>query len=132
MKYSKLLFVFITVLGMFFISTFLAFLYCNYYLDQDIWLELFPSYYLTSIVGYFLLFGGPVFLIVGILGIGRQHFKNHKNLFTVLTIVLVPLFNLYIDFSIGILCTVNRCILKLMQNQTSELCSIRAENLTEI
>jgi hypothetical protein len=43
-------------------------------------------------LGALLLFVGPILLVVGILGIGRQYFKNHKNLFTVLIVVLVPLF----------------------------------------
>ena len=92
MKHSKLLYGFIAVLGIIFVTTFLAFLYCDLYLNQSIWLELFPPYVLRGIFGSFLLFGGPSFLIVGILGIGTQCFENHKNLFVVLTVVLVPLF----------------------------------------
>jgi len=76
-KHSKL-FGFIAVLGIVFAATFLAFLYCDYYLNQDIWRELFASSYLRDIFGYSLLFGGPIFLIVGILGIGRQYFKNKR------------------------------------------------------
>ena len=87
-----ILFAFIAILGIAFVTTFLAFLYCDLYLNQNIWLEVFPPFALRGIFGSFLLFGGPAFLIVGILGIGRQYFENHENLFTVLTVVLVPLF----------------------------------------
>ena len=91
-KHTKL-FAFIAVLGAAFITIFLVFLYCDFYLNRDIWSELLaPSYYLIGIFGYFLLFGGPILLVVGTLGMGRQHFKNHKNLFTVFTVVLIPLF----------------------------------------
>jgi hypothetical protein len=86
------LFAFIAILGTAFVTTFLVFLYCDYYLQQNFVLISPPSDYLIGIFGSFLLFGGPILLIVGILGIGRQYFKNHKNLFTVLTVVLVPLF----------------------------------------
>jgi hypothetical protein len=80
------------VLGAVFVTTFLVFLYYDCYLSKNLWLELFPSYYIRGIFGYFLLFGGPALLIVGILGVGRRYFKKHKNLFTALTVILVPLF----------------------------------------
>jgi len=90
-KHTKL-FVFIAVLGTAFITTFLVFLYCSYYLNPSIWSELFASsYYLSDIFGFFLLFGGPTLLVVGVLGIGRQYFKNYESLFTILIVVLVPL-----------------------------------------
>ncbi len=91
-KHLKLLYGFITVLGIVFVTTFTALLYCNYYLNRDIWLELFPSSYLRSVFGYFLLFGGTIFLTVGLLGIGRQYVKNRRNLLTILAVVLVPSF----------------------------------------
>ena len=56
---------------------------------------------LRGIFGSFLLFGGPAFLIVGILGIGRQYFENHRNLFAVLTVVLVPFFISILIFLMG-------------------------------
>lgn len=57
-------------------------------------LSVLPPYLTLFFIPYLTLFFivcGTVFLIAGILGIGRQYFKNHKNLFTVLTLILVPL-----------------------------------------
>jgi hypothetical protein len=55
-------------------------------------LSLGPFLYpLFSALMFFLFIGGPVFLIIGIVGIGRQCFRNHRNLFTALIVILVPL-----------------------------------------
>jgi hypothetical protein len=40
--------------------------------------------------GGFLVVGGIVLLKIGIIGVGRQYFKNHRRLFTALSILLVP------------------------------------------
>jgi len=40
--------------------------------------------------GFWFVFVGIVSLTVGMVGIGRQHFKNHRKLFTALAILLVP------------------------------------------
>jgi len=40
--------------------------------------------------GLFLVVGGIVLLTIGFIGVGRQYFKNHRRLFTVLSILLVP------------------------------------------
>jgi hypothetical protein len=51
----------------------------------------------TSLMGVFLFFcllGGPVFVTVGVLGIGKQYLKNNQNLLTMLallTIIAIPL-----------------------------------------
>jgi len=90
-KHSKL-FGFITVLGIVFVAVFSTILYWGAASSDEL-LELYalvPITYLYYLMLFFPI-GGTVFLIVGILGIGRQYFKNHRNLFTVLTIVLVPL-----------------------------------------
>jgi len=94
-KHSKY-FRFIAFLGAAFITLFPTILYLSYttYLGEIVSsLSLGP--YMSFLFGalmFFLLIGGPVFLIVGIVGIGRQHLKNHKSIFTVLTVILVPLF----------------------------------------
>lgn len=90
MKHSKPLFGFIAVLGIALLATYSTILYSYYYLYQPFPFE--PSVFLRDSFAGFLLVGGIAFLIVGLLGVGRQHFKNHRRLFTVLTIVLVPLF----------------------------------------
>ncbi len=98
MKHSKLLFGFITVLGIAFVTMFIAILYRYYYLYQPFPFEL--STFLRDGFAYFLLFGGTVLLIAGMLGIGRQHFKNHRRLFTVLTVFSIPLFVFILIFQV--------------------------------
>ncbi len=46
---------------------------------------------LFAFVVFFCSIGGTAFIILGLLGIGRQYFKNHKNLFTMFTVILIPL-----------------------------------------
>ena len=91
MKYSKLLFGFITVIGLIFVTMFLVNLYLDYYLSQNLLLELFPSFFLRGLFGYLLFFGGPIFLIVGMLGIGKYYFEDEYFHFAVLIVDLVPL-----------------------------------------
>ncbi len=99
MNRNKLLFAFLTILGTVFVATFIAVLYSYYYLFQPFPFE--PSTYLRDGFAGFLLVGGTVLLIVGMLGIGRPHFKNHKRLFTVLTVVLVPLLVFTLIFQVS-------------------------------
>ena len=93
-KHSKY-FGFFAVLGAVFVTIFSI----NLYLTDTTsfnrvvsFVSLGPFIYLYNALMFFLFIGGPVFLIVGIVGIGRQYFKNLRNLFTVLTVILVPLF----------------------------------------
>ena len=78
-KYAKLLYGLLAVLGIIFLI-----------LATDAVSILAPS---PSKLGFLL--GGMIFTTVGIVGTGRQHFKNEedRNIFTILAVVvLVPLF----------------------------------------
>lgn len=99
-KHSKL-FGFITVLGAVFVTLFSAIVYLSFTTGLG---GMMSSLSLESLL-FFLLIGGTVFFTAGILGIGNQYFKNHKGLFAVLTVILVPLFifaliNLVMSYSI--------------------------------
>jgi len=87
MKHSKV-FWFITVLGIIFVM--ILFVLFAGLLDM-LWLL---PYNLGVGFWLFCLFGGPVFLTIGILGIGRQYLENNKSLFTLLVllaVVVIPL-----------------------------------------
>jgi hypothetical protein len=80
----------IAVLGAVFVTTFSTILYLSYTTDLG---------GISSLVEFcdggflvFLLIGGTVFLTIGILEIGIQHFKNHKSLFTIPIVILIPIF----------------------------------------
>ena len=86
-KHSKV-FWFITVLGIIFVI--ILFVLIAGLLDM-LWLL---PYNLGVGFWLFCLFGGPVLLTIGILGIGRQYLKNNKSLFTLLAllaVVVIPL-----------------------------------------
>ena len=90
-KHSRLLFGFIAVLGTIFVTAFFTIIYWSRTYSEKILIveALIPLPYQN----YFMLFsiiGGTIFLTVGVLGIGRQYFKNHSNAFF-LTAVLVPM-----------------------------------------
>ena len=86
MKHSRLLFGFFMVLGIVFLTLLLAGMYLNA-IDA---VSILASLFYSELVPWFALGGGIVFLTVGIVGIGRQHFKNHRNLFTALAVLLIP------------------------------------------
>lgn len=90
------LFGFVTVLGAVFVTTFSTILYLSYTTDlggilSSVSLDPFLSLLYSALL-FFLLIGGIVFLTIGILGIGMHYFKNHKSLFTIPIVILVPLF----------------------------------------
>jgi len=100
-NHSKL-FKFITVLGAVFVTIPDAMYYLSaiYSGNMQPFLSLLSPLYLPyHALMLFFIIGGPVFLTVGILGIGRQYFKNHRNLFTIFTFIFVPLF----DFALFVL-----------------------------
>ena len=85
-KHSRPLFGLLAVLGIIFLTLVLA----GIYLDAIDAVSILASLSIPQLGLWFVL-GGIVFLTVGILGIGRQHFKNHRNLFTALAVLLIPL-----------------------------------------
>jgi hypothetical protein len=89
MKHPRL-FGFITVLGIVLLIIFFTIMFDDAIYNY-IWELLSPIQHLLTCLLWFCLLGGPFLLIVGIVGIGRQHFKNEGNLFTVLTVEIVPL-----------------------------------------
>jgi hypothetical protein len=91
-KFFGYLFGSIAVLGIIFVTLAILFLYWT--------ITGSPMFYLLSsapLMGDFLFFcllSGPVFVTVGLLGIGRKYLMNNQNLFTVLallTIIAIPL-----------------------------------------
>jgi hypothetical protein len=51
-----------------------------------------------------LLFGGMALITVGIIGIGRLHLKNHKNLFTALAAFAIPSLTFGLVFLVILTC----------------------------
>ena len=90
MKHSRLVFGFLVVLGIGLLALILAGMYLNA-IDAVSILASIPSQ-----LGFWL--GAIVFLTVGVCGIGRQHFKNHRRLFTALAVLSIPALTLYIMF----------------------------------
>jgi hypothetical protein len=92
LKYSKLLFGSFAVLG----SVFVALFFMLFYLLNTWSVELLAVQKSLSLSQFnflmeFSLIGGTGFLTVGLSGVGRRFVKNRKNLYTVLTVFLVPL-----------------------------------------
>jgi glycerol uptake facilitator-like aquaporin len=85
-KHSTLIFGFFAVLGAIFLTIVVAIFYWSNIWSAEILAvaALIPKTYLSNIMKVFPILG-TIFLTAGILGIGRQHITNHKNLFTVLT-----------------------------------------------
>ena len=92
MNYSRLIFGFIAVLGIVFLALVLAGLYLDYVDAVSILASL------NSQLGLWFVLGGIIFLTVGVIGMGRQHFKNHRNLFMAIAVLLIPLLTLAIMF----------------------------------
>jgi len=86
-KHSRLLFGFFTVSGIVLLAWFLL----NLYLSLIESLSVLPSLPSSELGVWSILLVGIVFLTVGMVGLGRQYFKNRRNLLTVLVVFLVPL-----------------------------------------
>jgi|GEM_PF-6680402 len=85
MKHSKLLFGFITIFGI----VFLILLLIGSYLDAIDSVNILASLEHSTQLGFLSLLCGTGLVTVGMIGIGRHYFKNHKKLFTVLSGVLI-------------------------------------------
>lgn len=85
MKKSTVLYWSFAILGIVFIALVLV----GGYLAAADSLSVLASFSLWYF-GLFLVVGGIVLLTIGFIGVGRQYFKNHRRLFTVLSILLVP------------------------------------------
>ena len=85
MKKNRMLFGFITVLGIIFLTISLLSTYLSEMDSLNILASLYPN-----IVFPFLILGGIGLLTVGIIGIGRLRLKKHKNLFTAIVAVVIP------------------------------------------
>ena len=83
MKHPKLVYGFITVLGITFLAITFSILPLVEYLS---WLLHAPYF-----VSYCLFGGGTGLVTIGICGFGRQHFKDYRQLFTLYAIPLIPL-----------------------------------------
>ena len=85
MKKSTMLYRSCAILG----TVLLALVIVGGYLTGADCLSILASFSLWYFGGFFVL-GGIVLLTIGTVGIGRQYFKTHKKLFTLLGILLVP------------------------------------------
>ena len=92
MKYSKIRFGFISVLGVVFLTFFVI---SNYLKLMDA-INVLAT--LSNEVLSVFLFVGISFLTIGIIGIGRLHLKKHKNFFTAIVAVVVPLLTFALVF----------------------------------
>ena len=91
-KYSKLLFGSLTVLGAVFVALFfMLFYWLNTWSIEILAIKNSLSLSQFNFLMQFSLIGGTGFLTVGLSGVGRQFVKNRKNRLTVLTVILVPL-----------------------------------------
>jgi hypothetical protein len=91
-RFFGYVFGFIAVLGTIFVTLAVLFLYWT--VTGSEMLYLLASVPLMGAFIFFCLLGGPVFVTVGILGIGRKYLKNNQNFFIVLalfTIIAIPL-----------------------------------------
>lgn len=77
----------VALLGTVFLALVLEGAYLNYYKASIV---SFLSGMSPSNFGLDFVLGGIVFLTTGLVGIIRQYFKNHRKLFTVLAILLIP------------------------------------------
>jgi hypothetical protein len=87
-KHSRLLFGFI-VFGIGSLAIFFVALYSNVALLENILTTSFPTIHIFWV----LMFGGAVLLTIGVLGIGRQCFKDEdsRGQFTLITVSIIPL-----------------------------------------
>ena len=85
-KYSKFFRV-IIVLGVAFLVAFPTIGFLQKYMDFALFISIY-DYYLATLL--FCLLGGAGLLTIGVCGVARQHFNNHKNLFTILVAILIP------------------------------------------
>lgn len=83
----------ITILGFVLVATLFAINYLIIYhsINYHVNILAFVPYPYINYLMSFLFVSGTAFLTVGIIGIGRQHFKINRTLFTVLAAILVPL-----------------------------------------
>ena len=101
MKHSKFVSGFITVLGIVFLVLVLVSVYLDSIDAISILELLYPS---QSGLGLWLLPGGTVLLIAGLMGIGRQHFKTRGKLYTGLVVFVILIFIFYGVFgSVGMM-----------------------------
>ena len=84
MKYSKIRFGFISVIGVLFLTIFVISNYLKL-IDAINILATISNEILSA-----FLFVGIAFLTIGIIGIGRLHLKKHKNLFTGIVALVIP------------------------------------------
>ncbi len=80
---------FIALLGFVFLGLFLAIAYWSEHSGEVT--RFFMSIPLSgSLMFIVFLFGGTIFLTIGVCGVARGYFKRNKNLFTVLAAISVP------------------------------------------
>jgi hypothetical protein len=98
LKYSKICFGVISVLGLLFLILCIS----STYLKAIDSINVLAS--LSDPLLTILLFGGIGLITVGIIGFGRLHLKNHKNLFTALAAVAIPSLTFGLIFLVIITC----------------------------
>ena len=90
MKHSRLLFGFMTVLGIALLSIFFT-VTADGAIYIYIWGLLSSIQHLFTFFGWFCLLGGTVLLTAGICGIGRQYFRDDfRDLFSLFAVLVIP------------------------------------------
>lgn len=112
MKHPKLLYGFITVIGIVLLSILFTIMADDALYDY-IWGLLSSIQHLMTFFGMFCLLGGTFFLTTGIVGIGRHYLRNSPNQFTRLDLdsftilavvsILSVVFGLFLYFWMGAL-----------------------------
>lgn len=106
-KYSKLLSVFFAILGFILLAVFFLVFYWEQTWSSELLTvqKLLGDSYLDwsnfNSIFFFTLIAGAVLLLVGVLGIIMQSRKKHRVVFSILTVVLVPMFIFGIVFSLS-------------------------------
>ena len=88
MKFSARFYGLIAILGIVILALVLAGSYLDGADSLSILVLLSPMS--SSNLGHWFVFGGIALLTVGMVGIIRQYFQNHRKLFTALAILLIP------------------------------------------
>jgi hypothetical protein len=126
-KYSTIVYGFLAILGVIFLALVLTGVYLNEYKILSVWVFLSTGF--TTRFGLCFVLGGIVFLTAGVVGVGRQYFKNHRKLFTVLTALLIPPL-IFATFVVGYSFAVNSSPMAPLRSEITQVTVVDTDPLT--